>query len=188
MKKVFTKSADVIKLFSRRSQDSARCSNVYFNNKNKIYSYGSHYLLGEFIDDSIIMIDDRGYSRTTAKHISQITYATDRYEQFFKSETDLGTVYNTILKLNDKLKKARKPELYTTPILHLWKEFNIWVEYVELNSLTIFPTIFPDVEALEMYGVIKNIVDKIISPEAEDKDVEEIVRCEMEELQELMKH
>jgi len=75
MKTVFNSSSDVIHLFAQRSQDNARCSNVFFD-KNKIYSYGYHYLLGEFISnnkgDEAIMINNLGYSSTTGKHIDQL--------------------------------------------------------------------------------------------------------------------
>ena len=60
MKRVFTNSYDVIHLYAQRSQDEGRCSNVFFYG-DKIYSYGHHYLLGEFIDDGkAIIINDEG--------------------------------------------------------------------------------------------------------------------------------
>ena len=42
-------SADVIHMFAQRTQSEGRCINVFFE-YNRIYSYGRHYLLGEFIE------------------------------------------------------------------------------------------------------------------------------------------
>lgn len=131
MKRVFTNSSDVIHLFAQRTQDDARCGNVFFDNKDKIYSYGRHYLLGEFLNDKTIMINDDGYSVTTSKHISEISYATRQYKQFYKSKTNLERVYNSV-KLNaDKLAKARKPELYINSILSLWDSLNEYLRYTK---------------------------------------------------------
>ena len=58
MKRVYTTSSDVIHLFAQRRQDGARCANVFFDNRDKIYSYGYHYLLGEFIDKNNLKIEN----------------------------------------------------------------------------------------------------------------------------------
>ena len=69
MKTVFTNS-EIVHAFNLQDQPTGRTSNgsMYFEYK-KIYSYGSHYLLGEFIDDNTIIINNEGYSVTTSKHI-----------------------------------------------------------------------------------------------------------------------
>ena len=134
MKRVYNKSSDVIHLFAQRSQDEARCSNVFFDNRNKIYSYGHHYLLGHFIDDNTILIDDRGYSVTTSKHIGEISYATRQYKQFRTSETDLDTVHSSVLINKKMLTNARKPELYINPILNLWETLNEYLEYTKAKK------------------------------------------------------
>ena len=76
MKKVYSNSNEVMHLFAQQSQSEARSSsnNVYFETPyidnrpygSKIYSYGRHYLLGEFIDNNTIFINDDGYSVTTS--------------------------------------------------------------------------------------------------------------------------
>lgn len=127
MKTVFNNSSDVIHLFVQRSQDNARCSNVFFD-RNKIYSYGYHYLLGEFISnkkgEEAIMINNLGYSSTTAKHISQLSMGSRQYRQFYKKDTDLKTVEYTIESNVKKLATARKKELYINPSVNLFKALN----------------------------------------------------------------
>jgi len=50
MRKVFSNSSDVIHKFVERSQNEGRSANCYFEG-DKIYSYGRHYLLGEFVNN-----------------------------------------------------------------------------------------------------------------------------------------
>lgn len=133
MKKVFTNANDVIHLFAQQTQNEARCSNVFFKN-TKIYSYGHHYLLGVFIDDNTILINDKGYSNTTSKHIHLLRYATKQYRQFFTTETDLQWVYNEVSDLSKKLANSRKPELYIDKILSLYKTLNEYLTYTKTLS------------------------------------------------------
>jgi len=128
MKKVFSTSNEVIHLFAQRTQDVASCRNVFFKG-DRIFSYGRHYLLGEFLDQETIMINDIGRSVTTVKHIGQLNFGTRQYKQFFTKETELSLVHGEVENLVSKLGKANKPELYIKPILHLWGAFNEYAEY-----------------------------------------------------------
>jgi hypothetical protein len=130
MKRVYTNSSDLIHLFAQQSQDDARCSNMFFN-KTKIYSYGYHYLLGEFIDSNTLYINDSGYSVTTSKHISQLRYGANQYKQFLNSECDLLTVYNSVKFNVGKLARANKPALYINPIIYLFGKLNEYLKYTK---------------------------------------------------------
>lgn len=132
MKRVFTKSEDVIHLWANKVQDEARCSNVFFDDNEKIYSYGTHYELARFIDNNTVLINDEGYSVTTSKHINEVTYATRQYKQFNLTETDLDYVHGHIKNyLLPKLTNARKPELYINPILSLWETLNDYLVHTK---------------------------------------------------------
>ena len=93
MKKVFQNTSEVVHVFAQQTQSEGRngTSSIYFRD-NKIYSYGSHYLLGEFINDETIIINDFGYSLTTSQHISELISATSQYNQFFTSSIDIKHV------------------------------------------------------------------------------------------------
>lgn len=138
MKKVFTNSYDLIHLFAQRSQNEARCSNVFFD-QNRIYSYGYHYLLGEFItnkkNDFAIMINDSGYSSTTSKHIQQLTQATRQYKQFFTTQTNLNKVLFSIENNVKKLQTARKKDLYILPALNLFDKLNEFISWSKNENL-----------------------------------------------------
>ena len=136
MKRVFSSNADCIHTFAQRSQDEGRTPNhnVYFRG-DKIYSYGSHYLLGEFINNGeAIIINDIGYSNSTAKHINILWGATRQYKQISKKCTDLDTVHYTVISHKNSLANARKPELYITPILQLWESLNEFLQYTKAKK------------------------------------------------------
>ena len=66
MKKVFTNS-EIMHVFNLQEQTHARTTNNnIFMEYNKIYSYGYHYLLAEFIDEKTVFINDRGYSNSNS--------------------------------------------------------------------------------------------------------------------------
>ena len=170
MKKVFNNSSQVIHLFAQKSQSEARCSNVYFEtsfNSNleygsKLYSYGSHYLLAEFIDENTVMINDSGYSVTTSKHISEAKWALSQYKRYYVSETDLQEVYNTVAHNLRKLSRANKPELYIAPILRLWETLNEFHKY-NRKSKKLFKnnyTVYFDKRYIEIKGIVNSLQSK----------------------------
>ena len=108
MKKVFTNS-EICHVFNQQTQYEGRTSNsnLYFYN-NKLYSYGSHYLLCEFIDENTVIINDKGYSNSTAKHIGLITSATRNKQQFFVTEITTNIVLSNVNEWLKKLVRSRK--------------------------------------------------------------------------------
>ena len=130
MKQIFSKTDDVIHLFAQQVQHYAANTsrNLYFYD-NKIYSYSSHYLLGEFIDEKTILINDKGYSVTTSKHICSLRYATSQYKQFYTTQTDLDNVLNSFKYLFKKWVKARKPLKYSSEINYTFDKLNEFIKY-----------------------------------------------------------
>lgn len=134
MKTVFSNTQDCVHAFAQRQTPQGRAGNVFFYG-DKIYSYGYHYLLAEFIDDKTILINDSGYSSSTSKHISYVSSGTRQYKQFFTSTSEIGLVYSQVLSLQDKLANARKPENYINGILSLWDSLNEYVKYIKSKNI-----------------------------------------------------
>ena len=134
MKTVFSNAQDCVHAFAQRQQPQGRSGNVFFYG-DKIYSYGYHYLLAEFIDDKTILINDSGYSSTTSKHISYVTGGTRQYKQFFTTRCEIGLVYSQVLSLQGKLANARKPENYINRILSLWDSLNEYVKHIKSKNI-----------------------------------------------------
>lgn len=135
MRKVFSSLAEVIHTFAQRTQNEGKSSNVFFYG-NKIYSYGYHYLLGEFINENTIVINDKGYSSTTRKHISQITNATRQYKQLFITDIDTRIVSQRIEQAVKSLPNARKPERYISEIKASFEDLQTYIKdyKVKLSS------------------------------------------------------
>ena len=132
MKTTFQSPTDVIHLFAQRCQDYAKCTNVFFDG-NRIYSYGYHYLMGEFITnkkgDLAIMINNSGYSVTTGRHISILSAATRQYKQFYTMYCDSRQVLRQLDSLLQKLGNAKKPQKYISEALNILDHFNEFLSW-----------------------------------------------------------
>ena len=136
MKKVFKNTSEVVHVFAQQTQSEGRnqSGSVYFKD-NRIYSYGSHYLLGEFINKDTIIINDYGYSVTTSKHINELRNATIQYNVFFTSLIDIKNV-ESVIEANLKcLAKSRKGETYIDIINELEKGLTKWVKFCKENKI-----------------------------------------------------
>jgi len=135
MKRVFGNLSDVIHVYAQRSQSNGESGNVFFNG-DKIYSYGHHYLLGEFINDTTIIINDKGYSSSTGSHIGMLRNATRQYRQLFMTDIDINLVSHRIKDNADKLKNARKPEKYVTEIINSFETLEAHLkEFKKVNTI-----------------------------------------------------
>lgn len=136
MKTVFN-NTDCVHTFAQRTQTNGRTSNnnIFFEG-DKIYSYGYHYELGRFLDDKTILINDEGYSNSTAKHITLLRGATSQYKQYYTTKTDIHLVYAEIMHLKKKLAKARKPQMYISQVYILWNSFNEYINERKITGLT----------------------------------------------------
>jgi len=144
MKKVFTSSSDVIHLFAQKTQSDARTTNnsCYFETPwncekgygSKLYSYGSHYLLAEFLNENTVMINDIGYSVTTSKQINQCRFALSQYKIYYTTRTNINLVHEYVLNNKALLSNARKPEMYINNIFSLWSSLNTYYEEMKIKK------------------------------------------------------
>ena len=129
MKTRISSNEKLSKLFNQQSQHFAKANNMYFEG-NTLYSYGYHYPLAIFIEPNTVLINNVGYSNSTAKHMSHAFNATINRKQIFTNHIELRQVYAELLELERKLLRARKPEIYTKQISHLYKEFAKNMKYL----------------------------------------------------------
>lgn len=129
MKTVFSSHSDVCHAFNLQNQIRGRASSIFFES-NKIYSYGRHYLLGEFIAPNTILINNKGYSNSTEKHISILRSATRDRRQIFTRDIELNLVLNELERAYIDLMKARKPENYFMRIRYVYECFRSNKEYL----------------------------------------------------------
>ena len=128
MKTVFSNS-ELVHTFAQRTQSEGRTpSGGMFFKMDKIYSYGYHYLLGEFINNETIVINNKGYSNSTSKQIGMLINATRQYRQLFTIDIDITQVKSRIDEASDKLKRANKPEKYVSTII---RDFEVLTDYLK---------------------------------------------------------
>lgn len=110
IRRVFSNSSEVLHLWANKSQDEARCKNVYFTGP-AAYSYGSHYMLGKIIQlkgREVYLINANGYSVTTGKHINDAWRAAEsrlRLKVYPESDRDISAkdILPAVLKRQDEL-------------------------------------------------------------------------------------
>jgi hypothetical protein len=83
MKTVFD-SSEVAHVWARQSQSEGRTSgnNMYFEGA-KIFSYGSHFCMGNLIGNGVVLLTSRTYSNTTHKHQSKVRGAVSHLERIY---------------------------------------------------------------------------------------------------------
>lgn len=133
MRKVFT-NTEIVHVFAQQSQSEGRSSSMFFKD-TKIYSYGYHYLLGEFIDSDAIVINNVGYSVTTGKHISLLSRATSHKKRFFKRNVDVDIVHSRVTEALKLMSTARtKKGYYFDEIYNALANLNDYLEYTNTKE------------------------------------------------------
>lgn len=127
-------------LFALQTQSEAYTSsrNLYFNGKS-IYSYGSHFCIAKFVDEKTLLFTERTYSNTTAKHINYVNYATSHIEKIYCSnpngshDTNFDFWLRQAEQLAEKLKTARKPQIYIWELENVKSKANIYANYFGID-------------------------------------------------------
>lgn len=144
MKNIFTNS-ELAHTYANQSQQRGRTSSgsFYFEGKT-IYSYGQHFPIANIVTndkgEEVMLFTYRNYSNTTSKQISIVRSATRQYKKIYchTPKGNHSTNFDNWVKLAEqqaeKLKKAKKPELYLNELNRLNSEVS---EYAQFFSLEI---------------------------------------------------
>jgi len=175
MKTVFTNS-EIFHVFNEQRQEIGRTSNrnIYFEN-NKIYSYGYHYLLGEFIDENTIVINNNGYSHTTSKHIMQLSNATRDKKQFFTRQVDPKKALMYLENWVNKLPRATKSkDFYLSEIDYTLKKYFEFLEYTNKDISISDKETHEKIIALKdsFYNNLENLEQEIKEQQKRQKEKE----------------
>ena len=182
MKTVFSNS-EIVHKFNELTQNDGRSNSMFFNsNGTKLYSYGYHYLLAEFIDNNTVMINDKGYSVSTSRHFVLVTNATRNRKQFFYSTTDCKSV-NSIIKdsLNKLIRATKLKDYYKARIISTYNSYKDYLIYTK--QLTKFNKIKEHRETERLILAFKNNYDNLENTIKEQqkskavKDKKEIVKA-----------
>jgi len=114
---------DVAHVFAHQSQSEARNSNgSLFFSRQTIYSYGHHFSIAKFVENSkgqsTLLFTTRSYSKTTARHVRIVSSATSHINKIYCYSPDESPRSNIeqfereIKNILSGIDKARKPEKY----------------------------------------------------------------------------
>lgn len=125
--KTFRTNQETVQNFLSQKYSSGQnqTGSIYFV-ENEIYSYGSHYLMGELLNNNgqtYLAVNDSGYSVTTNRHISLLMHEGRHFRQILLSEYDSRHVQLKLQDLKRSLDRARKPELYTGEVVRVWETY-----------------------------------------------------------------
>jgi hypothetical protein len=140
MKKVFNSNDAVIHAYAQQPNDrnaEGRTSgggNVFFEGIS-LYSYGRHYELARYLDNDTVLINDTGYSVSTAKHISKARHALSQYRLFYVTLCDPNQVSSQLRTLRAKLMKARKPLKYIDEAFGIVEAHRMYMQWAEAHRL-----------------------------------------------------
>ena len=126
---------ETVKTYLQQIKTHGNSPNVFFE-YSRIYSYGYHYLLGRFLNNNLLIINDTGYSATTSKHIHLLRDIANELNinNYSVSNVEINSVYSELKYLENKLHKARKPELWYNRINNLYtKWYDFTKKYGALN-------------------------------------------------------
>lgn len=132
MRTVLTNN-EIFHVFNEQKQTEGKTSNrnIFFYN-DKIYSYGYHYLLGEFIDEKTILINNTGYSNSTSKHITKLINATRDKKQFFTEQVEPKKVLVNLENWLNKLPRAKiNKQSYLSDISNTLDTYFAFFEYMK---------------------------------------------------------
>jgi len=125
MKTVFSKTTDVIESYLNGNGEARNRKGIIFARGNRIYSCGTHYCLAELLDGQTIWLNDVGYSPTTNRHISEVSWIAQQngFTVLRETEVNLDHVADAAKEAYEKLERARKPEMYRNQLRGLWERF-----------------------------------------------------------------
>ena len=106
---------------------------------DKIYSYGPHFCIAKRVGKGTVLMTTRGYSRSTAKHISHVGRATGHYNKIYCYDPNASHAENQrhfleeIKELLPSLAKARKPEKWIHEIQVISERAKKYCEFFDIK-------------------------------------------------------
>ncbi len=191
MKKVVSPQ-QVCHLFANQLQTEARTptGNLFFDSEN-LYSYGRHFCIARFVDTDTLLFTERGYSNTTAKHISYARHATNHIKKIYCAYPTGAHSQNfdywekDAKNLLTKLKNARKQELYLVDLVRIKDKVNTYVEYFKIRIPLTLESVLSITDKSE---VIEYLESKQKIMDQEKAEAEAIYKAKHEEELELWRN
>lgn len=189
MKTKFT-NTEIVHIFANQTQEYGDASNLFFRG-NKIYSYGYHCLLGEFIDAKTIVLNSKWYSNSTSKHLSLLSGAIpEGIKIYWTTDIEIARAHDRIKFNFDLLIRSKtKGAYYKREILSIWEKLNEFIKYRKDKNTP------KDIRYKEIKKIVKDVTkegnqfEQMISQQKEafkkrqKQEREKAIKLEKENLQ-----
>lgn len=136
MKTVFSSHNEVCHIFAQQSQTQGKSGNIFFYEK-RLFSYGQHFIMAEFISPDNVLFSTRTYSPSTGKHLSIASRALS-HKNIIRIY-QCGLSFNDLLKhytyeINDNLRHAAKAiknrDNFLSYALHNYEELKNYCDII----------------------------------------------------------
>lgn len=186
-------TSEISHLWANKRQESARNSgnNLFFENDN-IYSYGKHFLISKHVINENrergVLFTKRGYSNTTAKHISLVRNACNHLNIINVPDPADNKIlnfeawYRECKAIANNLIKAKKPEKYLSQLGVIDNEVNKYCNFFGYEIPIDLQTIL-NIGSKDEYVKFKENEQKI--KEAQEKQLlKEAIKLESKKIKE----
>jgi hypothetical protein len=142
MKKVLSPDM-VAHAWANQTQEEARTASngsLYFD-KESIFSYGRHFTIAKHVSNkkgaNAVLFTTRGYSNTTAKHISIVRHASNHLNKIYCNDPadsprlNIESFEIEIKSALSGLAKAKKPEKYIQPAEYALQKAEIYCKFFD---------------------------------------------------------
>jgi len=157
MRNVLKNTNEVCHFWANKVQDSGKAGSIFFD-KNCIFSYGYHYVIAKYVNDingrEICLLNDSGYSVTTAKHTSLVSRSIP-YDKTVFNVPDINrytinhekNVKYYIGKISENLQKSVKARANSEYLINGAKRWqNMLMQYAIAFNLS-----YPEIENFTEY-------------------------------------
>ncbi len=144
MKTRFKNNSEVAHIWASQTQPEGRGSNLFFGG-TKIYSYGRHFCIANFVRPDVVLFNSRKYSTSTAQHQKMVLRALRLgITQFQVPNTEIN--YNThennlqfyLDRINELVESAKRSLKYTFSLIHQAQGARLQaLEYITVFDLKI---------------------------------------------------
>ena len=135
MRKKLRSNSEVAHIFAQQTQTEGYSANVFFKDQ-KLYSYGYHYTTAHIISENKVIINNIGYSNSTAKHINQACSALSHYTITYLSDIQLMYNYHKVYKLMQKIPTARKnKDQYKNEVVSIYNKLNDFTDLAKKDKI-----------------------------------------------------
>lgn len=131
-------NSEIAHIWANQLEYKGQQSNLYYSGST-IYSYGYHFAIAKHIDYKTVLMTNRGYSNSTAKHINLVRSAISHKDVIYCNDPTKSHDYNIshfikeIKNEAEYLVNARKPEKYLLCIEQIKSSLNKYLTYFDIK-------------------------------------------------------